>query len=88
LIVLTRHTGLVLLTSVELFDTRRCYSILKTVRCKHTFFQKLPYFSQSNIVLDPPFSYIDSFLTRDRVHLPIHLKGVLLQNDVPVTLKA
>jgi hypothetical protein len=40
-------------------------------------------------VLDPPIPYVDIFLRRYRVHLPIHLKLVLLQNnDVPASLKA
>jgi hypothetical protein len=39
------------------------------------------YFSQSNILLHPHFSYVDTFLIRDRVLLPIHMKGVLVQND-------
>jgi hypothetical protein len=46
------------------------------------------YCSQRNILLDPSFPYIDSFLRRDRVQLPIHLKWLILQNgDVPATLK-
>jgi hypothetical protein len=39
-------------------------------------------------VLDRPFPYVDNFLRRDRVQLPIHLKQVILKNgDVPATLK-
>jgi hypothetical protein len=73
---------------MELFGTKEMLH-LKRPRRRHAFFQKFLYFSQRNIVLGIPFFYVDSFLTRDRVNVPIQLKRVTLQNDdVPAKLRA
>jgi hypothetical protein len=74
LIVLTRHKVLVLFTSMELFGTKMFLTYEYSER-KAYFHSKSDILSQRNIVLDPPFPFIDSFLRRDRVQLHIPWNG-------------
>jgi hypothetical protein len=46
-----------------------CSSHFKTMEARQYSFHKLTQFSQGNIVLDPPASNTDSFLTREIVLL-------------------
>jgi hypothetical protein len=73
---------------MQLFGTKEMCITYECSEMKTYFLLNLMYFSQRNIVLDPPFPYIDSFLRRDRVQLHINFKRVILQNgDVPATVK-